>query len=87
MAQIDTAALDALGSGAHRFAGPVLLMAGACSHWIGPDHQRGHMKLFSDAELAVIAGAGHDVVDDAPEAAVARIRAFRSRTAAQPSGT
>lgn len=87
MAQIGTSALDALGRGAHRFAGPVLLMAGACSHWIGPDHQRGHMKLFRDVELAVIAGAGHDVVDDAPEAAVARIRAFLSRTAAHPAGT
>ena len=86
MAKAGTAALDALGGRAHRFAGPVLLMAGACSHWIGPDHQRGHLHLFRDAELAVIEGAGHDVVDDAPEAALTRIRAFLSGPAARPAG-
>jgi proline iminopeptidase len=72
------AGFNALGGEAHRFAGPVLLMAGGCSTWIGEDHQRGHLPLYADARLVVIPGAGHDSVDDAPEATIAEIRAFLS---------
>lgn len=67
---------DALGGQAHRFAGPVLLITGACSTWIGEDHQRAHLALYGDARLSVIPSAGHDSVDDAPEAVLAEIRAF-----------
>lgn len=67
---------DALGAQAHRFAGPVLLLAGSCSTWIGEDLQRAHLPLYSDARLEIIPGAGHDVVDDAADATVAAIRAF-----------
>jgi proline iminopeptidase len=61
---------------AHRFEGPVLILAGDCSTWIGEDLQREHLDLFTDARLEVIPGAGHDTVDDAPEATLAAIRAF-----------
>ncbi|WP_071691605.1 alpha/beta fold hydrolase [Nioella sediminis] len=70
------AGFDALGGNALRFSGPVLLIAGACSTWIGEDHQRGHLPLYSDARLAVIPDAGHDTVDDAPGAVLSEIRSF-----------
>jgi proline iminopeptidase len=68
--------LDALGGNSHRFSGPVLMLTGACSTWIGEDLQREHLDLFTNARLEVIPGAGHDTVDDAPEATLAAIRAF-----------
>ena len=74
--QASDADFDALGGQAHRFDGPVLLIAGDCSSWIGEDHQRGHLDRFTGARLVVIPGAGHDSVDDAPEATIAEIRAF-----------
>jgi proline iminopeptidase len=72
------AGFDALGGNALRFSGPVLLIAGACSSWIGEDHQRGHLPLYSDAQLVVIPDAGHDSVDDAPGATITEIRDFLS---------
>lgn len=76
--QATDADFDALGLEAHRFTGPVLLLAGECSTWIGAEHQRGHLPLYADARLVVIPEAGHDTVDDAPEATLAEIRAFLS---------
>jgi proline iminopeptidase len=67
---------DALGGLAHRFPGPVLILAGECSTWIGAEVQTEHLALFRDARLEVIPAAGHDTVDDAPEATLAAIRAF-----------
>jgi len=74
--QASDADFDALGDEAHRFTGPVLIVTGACSSWIGEDHQRGHLPLYTDARLVVIPDAGHDSVDDAPETTLAQIRAF-----------
>jgi proline iminopeptidase len=68
--------LDTLGGLAHRFAGPVLILAGDCSTWIGANLQQEHLDLFADARLEVIPDSGHDTVDDAPEATIAAIRAF-----------
>lgn len=70
--------VDALGGNAHRFPGPVLLIAGECSSWIGEDHQRAHLPLFGNARLVVIPDAGHDSVDDAPGATLVEIRGFLS---------
>ncbi len=67
--------LDSLGAVAD-FAGPVLLLSGACDSWIGPPLQERHVALFQDATHVVIDAAGHDVIDDQPEAALAAIRAF-----------
>ncbi|MGI3185777.1 alpha/beta fold hydrolase [Nioella aestuarii] len=74
--QASDANFDALGGNARRFPGRVLLIAGACSTWIGEDHQRGHLPLYADARLVVIPDAGHDSVDDAPEAVITEIRNF-----------
>jgi len=69
---------DALGNAAHRFPAPVLVLAGACSTWIGADRQTTHLDLFANARLAIIPDAGHDTVDDAPAATLAEIRGFLS---------
>jgi proline iminopeptidase len=74
-AQASREDLDSLGRpGA--YGGPVLLMAGACDTWIGPDLQRENLMRFPAGTLAVIEGAGHDVIDDQPDAALTRIAAF-----------
>lgn len=72
----DGAAIDRIGAGAKAYEGPVLLMAGACDDWLGAPLQTRHLRRFSDARLAVIEAAGHDVVWDNPEAALAAIRSF-----------
>lgn len=58
------------------FDGPVLFMAGSCDTWIGPELQAQHAESFANARLEVIENAGHDVIHDQPDAAVAAIRAF-----------
>ncbi|MBV7380235.1 alpha/beta fold hydrolase [Maritimibacter dapengensis] len=58
------------------FDGPVLFMAGSCDTWIGPELQAQHAESFANARLDVIKDAGHDVIHDQPDAAVAAIRAF-----------
>lgn len=68
--------VDRIGRGAERWDGAVLLMAGACDDWLGPPLQRRHLARFANARLAVIPEAGHDVVWDNPDAALAAIRAF-----------
>ena len=68
--------LDSLGQNAGRFGGPVLILTGACSTWIGEEVQRRNLAFFHDARLEVIENAGHDTVDDAPEATLHAIRGF-----------
>ncbi len=58
------------------FAGPVLLMAGACNDWIGAPLQKSHLNLFSAAELSIIPDAGHDVIWDNPNTSLTVIREF-----------
>lgn len=70
------AALDGLAAKARGFAGPVLLMSGACNDWIGEPLQRQYLDLFADARLSVIPAAGHDVVWDNPDASLAAIHNF-----------
>ena len=74
-AQASRADLDSLGD-AGGFAGPVLLMSGACDSWIGPALQERHLALYADGRHVVIQDAGHDVIDDQPAAALAAIRDF-----------
>lgn len=68
--------LTRLTSSARAFAGPVLLMAGACDGWIGEPLQRQHLELFQNAQLAVAPDAGHDIIWDKPDASLASIRDF-----------
>jgi proline iminopeptidase len=78
LAQASRADLDSLGAVAG-FTGPVLLMSGACNDWTGAPLQERHVRLFANARHSEIPGAGHDVVDDRPEAALAALREFLTR--------
>lgn len=69
---------DRLGSNAAAFQCPVLLIAGDCNDWHGA-LQTQHLARFSNADLMTISGAGHDVVWDNPDAALAAIRSFLNR--------
>ena len=66
---------DSLGD-AMGFAGPVLLMSGGCSGPIGANLQERHKALYTDARHLTIEGAGHDLIDDQPQATLAAIREF-----------
>jgi len=70
--------VDRLGANSAEFQGPVLLMTGACNHWLGPV-QGPHLSRFANAELVTIQEAGHDVVWDNPDAAISVIRSFLDR--------
>lgn len=67
---------ERLTSQAKAFASPVLLMAGACNSWTGAALQEQHLGVFGNADLSVIAVAGHDVIWDNPMASLSTIRAF-----------
>jgi pimeloyl-ACP methyl ester carboxylesterase len=56
--------------GLDRFHVPVLFEAGELSEVIGPAFQRRQMTAYPTAELAVVAGAGHDFQWTQPEAAL-----------------
>lgn len=55
---------------------PVLFMAGGCNDWTGAALQSAHAARFADAQLVTIENAGHDVIWDQGNAALAAIRAF-----------
>lgn len=59
-----------------RFPHKVLFVAGSCNTLIGPEEQRQNMALFSNAELAVIEGAGHTMFGEQPEASLAVLRRY-----------
>lgn len=75
-AQAGPADYDTLGAPAGAFAGPVLLMAGGCDDWLGAPMQRRNLGYYAEARLVVIPEAGHDVIWDAPDPALAAIAAF-----------
>lgn len=58
------------------FHGPVLILAGGCNDWTGAPLQARHAKLFPNARLKVIDGAGHDTAWDQPDATLAAIGPF-----------
>ena len=62
--------------GVERFTNKVLFMASECQTIIGIDWQRRQMAYFSNAELAVIPDAGHEMFAENPEASVAAVRAY-----------
>lgn len=71
--------IDAIAAGARVFPRPVLILTGACSTVIGAELQTRHADLFPKGSLMVIDGAAHDVVWDAPDAALPAIRAYLNR--------
>lgn len=68
--------VNAIAAGAGAWPGRVLFLTGACDSWIGAARQSVHAKAFGRTTVIELADAGHDVVDDQPDAAVAAIRRF-----------
>jgi pimeloyl-ACP methyl ester carboxylesterase len=59
-----------------RFEGPTLFLAGATSDYIRPEHRAAIRAQFPAARIARVAGAGHWLHADRPEAVSATVRAF-----------
>ncbi|MBY4891942.1 alpha/beta hydrolase [Rhodobacteraceae bacterium N5(2021)] len=70
--------LDDIAERAADFSGHVMLMAGACNSWTGPELQRLHQSHFNDAEVVVVNDAGHNVIWDNPGVSLTAIRGFLS---------
>lgn len=70
-----SAALGAITAGLS-FPRPILVLAGECNDWTGPQLQARHAGLFPDARMEVIPEAGHDTVWDRPDDTLAAIRPF-----------
>ncbi|MBY6200559.1 alpha/beta hydrolase [Maritalea mobilis] len=77
------AALDAMAPGL-AFGGPVLILAGGCNDWTGAPLQARHVRMFAEARMEVIEGAGHDTTWDRPEATLAAIRSFLATRPGSP---
>jgi proline iminopeptidase len=65
-----------LAEGVEQFENKVLFMTGECQQLIGAEFQSRQMKLFPNAELAVIPDAGHEMFFENPEESVAVVRAY-----------
>ncbi len=72
----ESADLSPIATHADRYKGDVLFMTGACSRFIGAAFQREQMGLFPQAELVMIANAGHEMFSDNPTASLATVRDF-----------
>jgi len=59
-----------------QFSGPVLMLSGAESDYVQPDHRAVIKGYFPKARFAKITGAGHWLHADKPRAFEAAIRAF-----------
>lgn len=68
--------LNAISAHAADYTGPVLFLAGECNTWIGEPLQAQHAALYPNAELTVIADAGHAMFWDNPSASLAAVRSF-----------
>lgn len=55
---------------------PVLFLRGAKSTYILPEDERDILRIFPNAQIVTIAGAGHWVQADQPEAFVEAVRTF-----------
>jgi esterase len=60
------------------YRGPTLFVAGGNSHYVKPEHWPLIERLFPDAEVAVIAGAGHWVHAERPAEFLDRVLPFLS---------
>jgi len=58
------------------YAGPALFLAGADSDYLRREHAAAIRALFPAAEIDAIAGAGHWVHAEQPQAFLARVQAF-----------
>jgi pimeloyl-ACP methyl ester carboxylesterase len=61
-----------------RFDSPVLILSGAASDYVRPEHRAGIKRLFPEARFAKIPGAGHWLHAEKPREFVAAVAAFLS---------
>jgi pimeloyl-ACP methyl ester carboxylesterase len=77
----DMAAILGWPDPAGRFDGPVLMLSGALSDYVRPEHRAAIKALFPAARFAKIPGAGHWLHADRPREFEAACRAFLSPAA------
>ncbi len=68
--------LAPIADNADNYNGDVLFIASECNSFIGADFQQEQMAYFPQAELVVIADAGHEMFSENPTASIAAVRAF-----------
>ena len=61
------------------FAKPVLVLFGADDPYLPPPNAERLAKAFPNAELQLLANAGHFVQEDAPEEVAERVRRFLTK--------
>ncbi len=71
--------LSPIADNAGNYQGDVLFIASECNSFIGVDFQREQMRHFPQAQLAVIADAGHEMFSENPAASLAAVREFFGR--------
>lgn len=64
-----------------RIACPTLVMTGELDAWSGPEQHRAIAAAIPDAELVIVAGAGHMIQLEAPQAVNAAIAGWLERPA------
>jgi proline iminopeptidase len=65
-----------LSRGIEAYRREVLLVSGSCNEIIGPEVQEQHRRLFPQARLAVIQGAGHTMFGERPDESLSLIRQY-----------
>ncbi|MFZ1399955.1 MAG: alpha/beta hydrolase [Candidatus Promineifilaceae bacterium] len=68
--------LSSIADNADNYNGDVLFIASECNSFIGEDFQREQMGYFPQAELVVIANAGHEMFSENPVASIVAVRTF-----------
>jgi len=63
-------------SGIENYKDKVLFLVGECNQIIGEDFQKGHVKLFPNAEMKVIKDAGHTMLGEKPKESMRIIREY-----------
>ena len=63
-----------------RFEGPTLFLSGALSHYVSPDHRAAILARFPAARFVRIAGAGHWLHADRPEAFISTVSTWLEAT-------
>lgn len=66
---------------ASQFGGPVLMLSGADSHYVMPEHRERIKELFPNARFMKIPGAGHWLHADKPREFEAAVRGWLAHTA------
>jgi proline iminopeptidase len=62
--------------GIENYANRVLFISGSCNTLIGPAYQERQMKLYPNADLVVIDGAGHTMFGEKPEESMQAVREY-----------